>query len=625
MRRIIICMLVALIAGNCRPLKNDDKVITVFDLRYTLHGDLSKQQNVERAWDHVHSIATLQGIVNRESPHLFIRYVENNGVCIDDYWWNMYRRKGNWLADRDTLVLSDLVDVISYYKDKIKGVVVYDPNVASTSNVASSIAGIKDLMAIRYDLSPGSLYSQVVLAGPKLPVRVRLINKDGTAMFTGKGILPGTKITSSGSVKNDPYLWFIEKYMSQGKCNTEFGANYIDQQWRKNPTAVGPNHHTLSNHDFFVSKKAFFFDLSPWADEPATDDTTQIQGTDLSTLKLFLLQAYKQNEGKKMCYIGGFPSWAFKYTKHAKGLHEDVPTEWEYSKVISAYNAFMDADAIGYGALANASFWQHFPLEKMYKQSWVTEAELKQRGYLNEKGEVDFKGRNFFVFYVGDYDAASWVSQTSPSIWDDPRRGEVPLMWSVSPVLQERVPMALHYQRMTATKNDYFAAADNGAGYLNPGMLQEPREISGLPGGLNAWAEHCKKYYRIWDISITGFVIDGYAQGLNKDGLDCYASFSPNGIVPQKSDISRLYGNMPILRSVGDIQEDDTKQAAANILTQIKKRPMIPFHWFRSILKTPTWYVNVVNELKKQNPEIELLDAPTFFELYRIYLKQNNP
>ncbi|MEN6454337.1 MAG: hypothetical protein ABFD10_08755, partial [Prolixibacteraceae bacterium] len=64
---------------------------------------------------------------------------------------------------------------------------------------------------------------------------------------------------------------------------------------------------------------------------------------------------------------------------------------------------------------------------------------------------------------------------------------------------------------------------------------------------------------------------------------------------------------------------------AANILTQIKKRPMIPFHWFRSILKTPTWYVNVVNELKKQNPEIELLDAPTFFELYRIYLKQNNP
>lgn len=57
-----------------------------------------------------------------------------------------------------------------------------------------------------------------------------------------------------------------------------------------------------------------------------------------------------------MCYIGGFPAWAYKYTMHASGSHDDVPTEWEFSRIISAYNAFKDADAIGYGALANASF-----------------------------------------------------------------------------------------------------------------------------------------------------------------------------------------------------------------------------------------------------------------------------
>ena len=73
-----------------------------------------------------------------------------------------------------------------------------------------------------------------------------------------------------------------------------------------------------------------------------------------------LFEAYKQNKGEKFCYIGGFPSWAFKYTKHANGKHDDVPTEWEFSRIISAYNAFKDADAIGLGALANASFWQHF-------------------------------------------------------------------------------------------------------------------------------------------------------------------------------------------------------------------------------------------------------------------------
>jgi len=45
-----------------------------------------------------------------------------------------------------------------------------------------------------------------------------------------------------------------------------------------------------------------------------------------------------------------------------EGIHKDVPTEWEFSRTISAYNAFKDADAIGFGALSNYSFWMHFPL-----------------------------------------------------------------------------------------------------------------------------------------------------------------------------------------------------------------------------------------------------------------------
>lgn len=72
-------------------------------------------------------------------------------------------------------------------------------------------------------------------------------------------------------------------------------------------------------------------------------------------------------------------------------------------------------------------------------------------------------------------------------------------MWSISPVLAERVPMVMHNYRKTASPNDYFAAADNGAGYLLPGMLQVPRAISGLPSALKAWNTHCQKYYKNGD------------------------------------------------------------------------------------------------------------------------------
>lgn len=604
--------------------QSDPKVLTVLDMRYLLAADYANPQQVKKVWDHLHTIATLQGIVNRDAPNLYIKYVEESGNSIDEYWWNKYRRPGEWLSGRDTTELQGVVEAIRFYKEKLAGVVVYDSNVPATSNVASSVAGIENLIAVRYDTDPESLYARIVSGGLKLPVKVWLVNEDGSPIFTGKGNIPGTDIPSTGSLKNDPYRWFIEKYMKAGRCNTEYAAYYIDQYWRQKPDAAVPNHHTLTNHDFFVSKKAFFFDLSPWGDEPATDDVAQLPGTDLATLQQMLMLAYEQNRGKKMCYIGGFPSWAFKYTRHANGIHDDVPTEWEFSRIISAYNAFKDADAIGYGALANASFWQHFPLKKEYKQHWVSREDLKKRGYLNEKGEPDLKKRNYIIFYVGDYDASSWITQRTPSIWDDPNRGKLPLMWCISPVLAERVPMVLHNFRMTASANDYFAAADNGAGYLMPGMLQEPRPLSGLPSGLDTWAKHCKRYYRQWGLSITGFVIDGEAPGLNEKGLDCYASFSPNGIVPQKVPLTLLHKGMPVLRADYDINDGDPRKAAAMIVERVSKRP-IPFHWFRNILKTPTWYVEVMKEVHRLNPDIELLDAPTFFELYRIYLEQTPP
>ncbi|HYH55234.1 MAG TPA: hypothetical protein VD772_01400, partial [Anseongella sp.] len=475
--------------------------VGMFDLGYTLKPDMSQPENVRQAWDDVHTLATLQGIVNRDRALLYYFFVENAGVNIDRYWWDLYRRPGRWLSGRDTVVYHSAEEVIQAYRPFIKGAVVYDPLVAATSNVASSIAGAEDLIAVRFDTTAGSLYQRIIRSGPRIPVKKWLVKENGASLFTGSGTIPETSLPSTGSAKNDAYRWYLEQYMKKGRFNPGYGAYYIDQYWMKKPMATRLNHHTLSNHDFFVSRRGFFFDLSPWGDEAASDDPAQPPGTDLETLKRLLLTAYGQNKGKRMCYIGGFPPWIFKYTKHAGGRHEDVPTEWEYSRIISAYNAFKDADAIGYGALANASFWQHFPLKKQYPQEWVTRKELQERGYLDRKGRLQLNGRKFLVFYVGDYDASSWVSQTTPAIWDAPGRGQLPLMWCISPVLEERVPMALAYRRETASPNDYFAAADNGAGYLMPGMLQAPRPVSGLPDGLEAWGDHCLPYYERWGLT----------------------------------------------------------------------------------------------------------------------------
>ena len=216
--------------------------VRILDLRTLNELDLKEQEKAEQLWDIMHTTATLQGIVNRNSPRLYIRYVKNGqGENVDDYWWNKYRQAGQWLAGRDTIAYTELSDVVTVFRKEIRGVVVYDSKVASTSNIASSVAGIENLIAVRYDISPNSLYTRLVLQGPKLAVKCWLVNKDGSSLFTGKGRIAGTGQPSTGSLKIDPYVWFIEKYLKKGLCNTEYAAYYIDQFWRTDPTRTVTN------------------------------------------------------------------------------------------------------------------------------------------------------------------------------------------------------------------------------------------------------------------------------------------------------------------------------------------------------------------------------------------------
>lgn len=597
------------IAESTVPTLHEGQVLWLDLTRFT-HTNTSDPVALRQHWDALHLTTTLQGLVNRTAPRLYIDFVVNAGHDIDQYWWDKYSEPGEWLAGRDKVVIFDPVKACDVFKDMIKGLVVYDPNVAATSCLASMVAGVEDLVAVRYDTTPGSVYNRMVTRG--YPVKVWLVNEDGSSKFASKG---------------EAYRWAIDNYLKTGKCETAYAAYYIDQAWMKNPSATNINHHQLTNHDFFISHRSFFFDLSPWADEPATDNPDAPAGEDFDLMKEMLMEIYKHNNnGDVFCHIGGFPAWPFKYTsfRNVGGIHTPETTEWKFAEIISAYNAFKDADAVAYGALANASFWQHFPLQETYPQKWVTRQELKDKGYLTADGKVD-RSKRYVLLYVGDYDAASWVSQTSPTIWDDPQRGKVPMMWSISPILARRSPQALHYMWKSATPNDYFASGDNGAGYLNPGALEEPRDYSHLPSGIAQWAAHCKPWYKQWDITVTGFVIDGNAKGMSREGFKAYASFSPNGVVPQRTlnnaYISQVDG-MPILRAGGSAGAEQPTEAASVIRETVLGHTNMPFYWFRAVLKTPTWYVTTYENLKKNDPNIVWTSGPEFFELLRCYLEE---
>ena len=571
---------------------------------------------LERAYDELALLAALQGIVNRDKPRLYVKGVTGaDGTDVDTFWWQKMASLGWSVAKQTPYTATDLNDLLAIYGRYTKGLCVWDPAVPATQNVAATVAGVSDLLPVAYRTDSGSLYMQLRKAG--WGVGTWLVNQDGSSLFTGSGTIPGTKLASSGSAKNDAYLWAKERYLDTGKCDPALMAYYIDAYWLQNPAASSFYNNTLVNHDYYVANRGFFFDLDPWSDEAPVDDPNQKPGTDTATLKEILASANQQTKLKHMINVGGFVPWAFKYTNFGKagGSHAGVPTEWEYAEILSWYNAFMEADALSYSALANASFTQHFPLQRTYPQpAPPTKAEMQGSGFVQADGTVAAK--RFFAFYVGDFDSPAWLYQNIPSLWTDPNRGKVPLSWAFDPNLCLRAGPAMAWTRATRSSTDVFVAGDSGAGYLNPGGLQSGR-ASGLPSGVDLWASHCARFYKQWDIQVTGFIIDGNSPAMDTHNLEAYAGFSPGGIVGQKEH-ERLVKGMPVLTMTSDL--GSTVAGAVSTVEGSFTAVNTPqFAVTRAVLQTPTWYKSVADQLTADG--IEVVDLVTLMRLVAQYLQ----
>ena len=615
------CLLLAWLLGSslcCIAAPKAPSTVYTYDARPLQKLDLHNSQNAARVWDTMHLLAALQGLANRRSPQFYLFYCKEFGVDTDQFWFDWYQGEDGWLKNSKVRELSNIEEALRIFRRTYKGLVVYDPRVPATSNVASTIAGCDDLLPVRFDPSADSLYTKLTTQ-LKLPVRLWLVNPDGTSKFNGKGLIPDINEPTSGSAKVDAYRWAIAKYLRVRRCAAGFGAYYVDAYWLKNPTYAGADMHTLSNHDYFIAHKAFFFDLSPWNDETPIDDSTQPMGTDRAALLQILRMFYDQANGK-IIKIGGFPPWPFKYTDARGGKHDGVATEWEFTRLISQFNAYKEADAANVGAIASASFSQHYPLKPRYEQPnpRPTIETWKAKGYVTAGGKVVPKC--YVAHYVGDYDAPSWLYKAVAAHFSDPKRGEVPLGWAFDPNLSDRAPQAMVYAYRHATPNDFFIAGDSGAGYLNARALTV-RPDSKLPSGLNAWALHCQQYYKRWGLSITGFVLDGSAGASTDEEWAAYKTFSPDGLGTHYERGAAMHLGVPSCPE-RDLP-DDVEAAAALIARDAKDSDTHPvFQWRRSILKSPSWYAQLSQLLKEKYPtaRVEVVDPYTFFGLIQVHL-----
>ncbi len=587
--------------------------IYYYDFSWANTVDLKIPTEAKEVWDTGHLLSSLQGVVNRAEPRLYVRFQKE----YDDFWWNEFQKPGGWLENKKIVKVDNWTSLLEIFQSFIHGLVVYSELVPPTSNLASTISGIENRICLRYDTDEKSVFTKVM--NTKLPFtnNIRWLIDPATGKLSTEIDSNSISPSDNPSLKYKCYLWAKNKFLDSGLCSPEFMAYYIDAYWFRSPFSASFPNSTIMNHDFFISRRAFFFDLGVWDDETPIDEPDQKLGSDREILKEILYSMYK-NTGGAIFQIGGFVPWIWKYTNegNAGGKHDAVPTEWELVKIVSGYNGVIDADALGLAGLANASFYQHYPLKRFYQQNPRPSIEdLKRENYLDSNGNIVPKV--YISFYMGDFDSSAWLHQKIPQWWSDPARGEISCSWPFNPNLCRRVPHVFDYVRTNATPKDWFVYGDSGAGYLNPGMLAKSARENRVDDGFRTWISHNLYYGRRFDLTITGFIIDGYAPPMPPDGFEAYYQFSPDGIVAQKILRIGCFNNkLPFLRMGIDLHGNP--ETASETLLRYAREPKPSFCVIRTILKSPSWHKEVIERVKAKTDQIVFIDLYTLFQLVRI-------
>jgi len=315
----------------------------------------------EAPFDERLAAACLQGVVNRAAPRLFLvvepdPWAEDLGLRVE--------------------MLPGWKDAVEKYRDELGGLVIWNPDVPDTSNVATTIAAVRDGIAVSPELAA------VFRAAPyELPV-IKDLREEPIADKLGA------------------YRYLYDNYWGQCTKRTLCG--------------LAPDGHTQLR-DFAVGVKAAVVWLN--ASEPKERALLRLFFEDCAPIDTY--------------YTGWWP--------------EESPGV---------------ALASTYGVMTIASdFYLNYTVYSGMPRDITVPA-------VPAKPKLE-RGKIYVSLLISDGDNIQYVQHfmRGDRIWGDPRRGEVPIGFTHSPLMLDAGPQLLNYYYQTATENDVLVCGPSGAGY----------------------------------------------------------------------------------------------------------------------------------------------------------------
>lgn len=466
------------------------------------YGDVSDLSGADQTL-----LTTLQGVVNRRKPELYFLF---SGGDVD----------AKWLAGTRLPVTryDDPLDLVGRYAGRVRGAIIPDPEVPDTINIATTLAGLEDAVVATAEQAAAHRLRIVRdlrgrFADDRLAIyrwqQQNLFPRCSHQLLAG---LPPTMVVDVEDVQwrevaretrqirdesnRDIYTFDLTPDLGSGEVYVRFGDSFGDDGWGASVLSVKVTANGTEIASFAPDTPAeapFLFDGSrssigaagnrfadggnyfiyrfvPPAGTTSLSITVEmwnqylVAATDTAPTRVEAFPYFRDYVVATRSMVTWLPpngptgdllreilATVEPATPYAGWFSGDVAGEW--SGVDLASQAGVE--------VIPADFYMNGTVH-----SGVT-APISSR--VRPVPQVPQRKKIYLTLTFGEGDNVQYCQRHLRELWDDPRRGEAPANWTISPLLADLGPALYSYYQRTATPNDLLICGPSGAGYTYPG------------------------------------------------------------------------------------------------------------------------------------------------------------
>lgn len=462
----------------------------------------------DKDWDEVLMLVTLQGIVNRQGPLIYLLFNPQG----DEFWLSYYKEKFRLNFKKEV----STPKVLQKFKRYLKGYILWDPSVPDTANVATLLAGLEDSIAVsprlekiaieaglskkedlrnkykglkRWQIYQGMFDRYWVRTNHRILAcldtsSISFLNLD-LSKYAGKTIyirfeaknrhIPGAALrcfyirdkgkeveVKPGSDKEGMYLY--DKGTSWLYTTGDWPYNKVrvadgEQYWiyKISVPLKGKINFGLTILNHYVVKVA----TSPEGPYKTVAEAPDFGGG--------LGSPYHQIRDLVVAERGfpfdlsANPANKEEYSVREKLFNNAKPLSWVLGWVTPRDNEFQytkHASQHGLVVICSSS------APNFSFHCWIKPQRF--RGEVKGVTPQLEEDKIYVTFILSDGDALNRINNLHGGQWLSKARGKVPFGWETQPLLTELAPAILNYYRETASPVDCLVASSGGIGYIYP-------------------------------------------------------------------------------------------------------------------------------------------------------------